>query len=395
MEYVHTQDFKGAFDLLLTRKFFKEGKLMTHFNEEGCETKLFTPGPVYVPQRVRKELAKPNDTHRSDPYHELHESVKKRLQELLHTDNDCLIFCCSATGVMETAVRNLLGTDDKGLFLSCGAFGERWIKIASKNGKHFDVARVDKGEGFTPEKVKEALSRADYTAVFIQSNETSTGVYNWKLPEIAPIVKDSDAFLAVDDTSGMAGMDLNTDELGIDIRLASVQKAFALPPGLAVAAVSDPVFEKAATVDQQGHYFDLTYFRKKSKQNETPTTPPIPHIRALNAQLHYILEEEGLESRFNRHKHLADQVRNWAKDIGFELFSKLGFRSNTVSCIRNNLELSVEKMVSRLLDHGYRIVNGYGDLSGETFRIGHMGELTVSMVDEMLGELTTIVNSMK
>lgn len=368
---------------------------MTHFNEKGCQTQLFTPGPVYVPERIRKELAKPNDTHRSDPYHELHKSVKEKLQTLLHTSDDCLLFCSSATGVMETAVRNLLGKNDKGLFLSCGAFGERWTTIARKNGKNYDVKRVDKGTGFTPEATKDALAQDEYTTVFMQSNETSTGVYNKKIDEIAPIIKDSGALLAVDDTSGMAGIDLKTDKLGIDIRLASTQKAFALPPGLAVASVSEAAFDKAENIENKGHYFDLTYFRKKSGQNETPTTPPIPQIRALNAQLTHMIEKEGLEDRFERHKKLGDKVRNWAKKRGFNMFSKAGFRSDTVSCIENNLGLNIQKMVKQLLDRGYRIVNGYGNLAGDTFRIGHMGEVTTRMLDEMLPELTKIVKELQ
>ncbi|NIQ06020.1 MAG: alanine--glyoxylate aminotransferase family protein [Candidatus Korarchaeota archaeon] len=368
---------------------------MLHFNEEeGSQIKLFTPGPVHVPKRILNEMAKPNDTHRSEPYHELHRRVKEKLQTLLHTKNDCLIFTSSATGVMETAVRNLLRTDEKGLFLSCGAFGERWIKIATKNGKSFDVQRVEKGRGFTSEVVKDALSQEDYAVVFMQSNETATGVYNTKIDEIAPLIKDSGALLAIDDTSGMAGIDMDVDALGVDIRLASVQKAFALPPGLAVASISNAAYEKAKEVEHQGHYFDLTYFRKKSHQNETPTTPPIPHIRALNAQLTYILEEEGMDNRFKRHQRLAETVRRWVKDMGFEMFSHSGFRSNTVSCIKNTLNLDVGTMVKMLLDHGYRIVNGYGDLSGKTFRMGHMGELTTTMLEEMLHELTEVVEEL-
>lgn len=368
---------------------------MVHFNEEGSQLKLFTPGPVHVPERIREELAKPNDTHRSQPYHDLHKSARKYLQQLLHTQEDCLIFTSSATGVMEAAVRNLIKREEKALFLSCGAFGERWIKIARKNGKDFDVVRVEKGRAFTADIVKKALSQDEYAIVFMQGNETSTGVYNTKLDEIAPLVKDSGALLAVDDTSGMAGIDINVDELDLDVCLASVQKAFALPPGLAVSSISTAAYEKAEEVENRGHYFDFSYFRKKSRENETPTTPPIPQIRALNAQLKYIIEQEGLENRIKRHEKLAERVQEWVQDLGFKMFSKPGFRSNTVSCIENSLDIDIAQMVQRMLERGYRIVNGYGDLAGRTFRIGHMGEITIEMVNAMLDELTEVVERLR
>ena len=100
------------------------------YDPEGQKIKLFTPGPVYVPDWVLTELAKPNDTHRSNPYRELHALVKAKMQKLLHTQNDILIWTNSATGIMEACVRNLIGPEDKAIFFPCGAFGERWAFIS-------------------------------------------------------------------------------------------------------------------------------------------------------------------------------------------------------------------------------------------------------------------------
>jgi len=366
-----------------------------HLNKEkGSQLKLFTPGPVFVPERIRAELSKPNDTHRSQPYEEMHEKATQKLQELLFTDNECFIFTSSATGIMEACMRNLLKDDEKGLIFSAGAFGDRWYDIGLANGKDVHKESIEWGKAVKPEIVKEALSKENYSVVFLQSNETSTGVYN-PLDELIPLIKESGALVCVDATSSMAGIKLEVDKLGIDVCLASVQKCFALPPGLAVASISDQALEQSETVESRGYYFDFQNMLKKNKKHQTPTTPPIPQIRALLAQLEYIIEEEGLEERFKRHKMLAKRTKIWVRDISLDMFSEDGFESNTVSTIRNSLDLNISELLTRMLVKGYRIVNGYGQLADKTFRIGHMGEITLKELEEMLKVLTDIISELR
>jgi len=367
-----------------------------HFNKEkGSQLKLFTPGPVHVPERVLKEMAKPNDTHRSKPYSEMHQMATEGLQKLLYTKNECLLFTSSATGIMEACVRNLVKDDEKALFFSIGAFGDRWYEIGVSNGKNSVKETVEWGKAITSEIAQDTLNKDKYSVVLIQANETSTGVYN-PINKIAPIVKDSGALLCVDATSSMAGVKLEVDKLDIDICLASVQKCFALPPGLAVCSVSDAAIAKAEQVKNRGLYFDLIDLHKRHiAKHQTPTTPPIPQIRGLTAQLDYILNEEGLEKRFERHEQLAKLTRTWASNNNLEMLPEKGYESNTVSTIKNSLDLDIPKMVSMLLDKGYRIVNGYGQLVNKTFRIGHMGEIQLNDLEEMLEGLTEIISMLK
>lgn len=362
-----------------------------HFNKEkGSRLMLFTPGPVHVPERVLKELAKPNDTHRSKPYSEMHQIATEGLQKVLYTKNECLIFTSSATGVMEACVRNLVKDDEKALFLSIGAFGDRWYNIGVSNGKNSIKEGVEWGKAITPEFAQEAMNKDKYSVVFIQANETSTGVYN-PIDKVVPIIKDYGTLVCVDATSSMAGVKVEVDKLGIDICLASVQKCFALPPGLAVCSVSDNAFEKAEQVKNRGLYFDVLEMKKRNAKHQTPTTPPIPQIRGLTAQLDYILNKEGLDKRFERHEQLGKRTRMWVRDINLEMFPEKGYESNTVSTINNSLNLDISKMVSMLLEKGYRIVNGYGQLVDKTFRIGHMGEISLEDLEKMLKVLTDII----
>ena len=207
-------------------------------------------------------MAKANDTHRSKPYSEMHKIVTDGLQKLLYTKNECLIFTSSSTGIMEACVRNLVKEDEKGLFFSIGAFGDRWYEIGVTNGKNSVKEGVEWGNPITPEFAQEALNKDKYAVVFIQANETSTGVYN-PIDEVAPIIKDSGALLCIDATSSMAGVKIEVDKLGIDVCLASVQKCFALPPGLAVCSISDAAVEKAEQVKNRGLYFDFIGLKKR------------------------------------------------------------------------------------------------------------------------------------
>jgi len=366
-----------------------------HFNKEkGSQLTLFTPGPVHVPERVLKELSKPNDTHRSKPYSEMHQIATEGLQRLLYTKNECLISTSSATGVMEACVRNLINDDEKALFLSIGAFGDRWYDIGISNGKNAIKEGVEWGHAITGEFAKEVMDRDNYSVVLIQANETSTGVYN-PVDKVVPILKDYGALVCVDATSSMAGVKVEVDKLGIDVCLASVQKCFALPPGLAVCSVSDAAFEKAETVKDRGFYFDFIGLKKSNAKHQTPTTPPIPQIRGLTAQLDYILNEEGLEKRFERHEQLGRRTREWVHEMNLKMFPEKGYESNTVSTISNSLNLDIPKMISMLLEKGYRIVNGYGNLVNKTFRIGHMGEINLNDLEKMLKVLTEIIKELK
>lgn len=344
---------------------------------------MFTPGPVKVTERVLSELSKPNDTHRSNPYYELHAQTCSRLQQLLYTKNDVLLFASSGTGVMEACVQNLLAPGEKGLFLTCGAFGDRWVEIARSHGKAFEQLEFPWGTAVRPDAVKEALEGGDYPVAFVQFNETSTGVRN-PLEKIAPVVKEGGALLCVDAVSGMAGMKIDVDAWGIDVCLASTQKCFGLPPGMAVASVSEAAYEKAEGVEHRGYYFDLLVLRRYGQKNQTPNTPPIPLIRALNAQLRHVLEVEGLENRFARHAALGERVRKWAAEEGLEMYSEDGSHSDTVAAISNTRNVDLAKFVANVEARGYRIVNGYGSLAGKNFRVGFMGDVQLDELEELL-----------
>ena len=149
--------------------------------------------------------------------------------------------------------------------------------------------------------------------------------------------------------------------------------------------------EKAATIPYRGYYLDFLLAKKYNDKNQTPSTPAIPQIFALNAQMDHILNEEGLENRWARHIRLAEIVRKWALDSGFTLFPEKGYESRTLTCIKNDKGISVAALNKELGKRGAVISNGYGDLKEKTFRIAHMGDVTEPEIRELLGWIDEIL----
>jgi predicted phosphoserine aminotransferase len=350
--------------------------------------KLFIPGPTEVNEDVRKELARPVISHRGKEFAQLFSEVVPKIQKLLYTKNKIFLSTSSATGLMEAAVRNTVSK--KCLNLTCGAFSEKWAEITSKNGKANEIASIEWGKAVKPDVVRERLETGEFDTVTLVHNETSTGVMN-PLEEIASVVKDfPDVVLCVDAVSSMGGVKIEADRLGIDVCLASVQKCLALPPGFAIASVSDKAMERAKTVENRGHYFDFLANFEKYEKNQTLTTPSIPHIYALNVQLDRIFKE-GVENRFERHRKMAERCKNWATGRGFELFAEKGYESNTVTCISNNKGIDLDVLTEKLAKKGKEISNGYGKLKGKTFRIAHMGDIQPDELNELLEDIDGIL----
>jgi len=350
--------------------------------------RLFTPGPTQVRAEILKELATPQIYHRAPEFSELYARIQPKLQQLLYTKKPVLLFTSSSTGAMESAITNLVAK--RCLNLVNGAFSKRWHEITVGNGVPCDAFEIAWDVAIKPEMVDEQLATGRYDAVTLVFNETSTGMLN-PLEGISEIVRRyPDVLLLVDAVSGMAGVRIDTDAWNIDFVLAGVQKAFALPAGLAVAAVSERALERAKTVPPRSYYFSLPLMHKSHLKNQTPSTPAIPHLFALDAQLDDMLEE-GIESRFARHARMAAEVQRWAKEH-FDIYPEPGYWSPTVTCIKNTRNIDAAALIKRLRDeYNLLISSGYGDLKGKTFRIAHMGDTQLDEVQGVLRAAETVL----
>lgn len=350
--------------------------------------KLFIPGPTHVRDKILQAQAMPMIGHRASDYQELQKAVMPKLQQLLYTQQRVYLYACSSTGMMEGSVRQ--ASTRRVLNTACGAFSKRWHQITVDNGIPCDLLEVPMGQAITPELVDEALSKGDYDAITLVMNETSTGVMN-PVRETAALIHEKypDVLILVDAVSCMAGVKIEFDAWGLDVCLAGVQKCFALPPGLTVCAVSDRARERARSVPHAGHYFSYAQMDKKYDAYQTPATPAISLIQALNVQMDDILAE-GLENRWQRHKEMAAVVQDWARKH-FALYSDERYLSLTVTNIANTRGISVADLNKELRKRGAMISNGYGDLKEKCFRIAHMGDLQMEDIRWLLAQIEDIL----
>ena len=346
--------------------------------------RLFIPGPVKVDDDVLQQMARPTLGHRAKEYSQLHGETVEMLKKVLFTDQYVFLSTSSGSGIWEAAIRNCVGPDEKVLATCCGAFSDKWADVATACGRDVDVLQVEWGQAVTPEMIDEKLSAGKYAAITLVYNETSTGLTN-PVDEISRMMKEKypDVLVFVDAVSGMVGLPLKFDELGWDVAFASVQKAFAIPPGFTVAAVSKRAVEKSKNVPGRGYYFNFELWAKSDAKNQTLVTPSIQHVYALHYQCEKLVKE-GMENVWQRHKQMGDFVRGWAKQK-FELFPPEQYASNTLTTVRNTRGIKVADVIAAVQQkHGTIFGNGYGKLKEQTFRIAHMGDITMDDLRDLL-----------
>jgi aspartate aminotransferase-like enzyme len=350
--------------------------------------KYFVPGPTWVRPEIRQEMARPMIGHRSAEFKELFASINADLKTLFGTKQDTFVITASGTGVMQAALENCVAR--RVLVTTCGAFSERWYNIAESLG--YEVDRLDAGWGKTidPEELGDHLARhrAHYDAVTITHNETSTGVTN-DVAALAAVVREEtpDTLVLVDAVSSLGGIPVTFDEWGVDVCLASVQKCIALPPGITVVATSSQAITRAKKHPYRGTYFDFVNYKEKADEDTVPSTPSVGHFFALQMQLHHMLHEEGLEARYERHRRMRDLVIERTGRYA-KLVSDPQHLSASVTALAPILSSDVIR--AEMKKRGYTLGGGYGIWKDTTFRIGHMGDISIQDLTTMLDELDVV-----
>ena len=354
--------------------------------------KLFIPGPVDVRPEVLAKMSSPMISHRGKAATELGKDVCTKLQKVFGTKNPIVLSTTSGSGLMEAAIKCC--TIKGAAVFSIGAFGDRWYKMATACGVPADKFRAEDGQATCPKQVDEALATGKYDVVTITHNETSVGIMN-PIKEIAAVVKKyPEVVFCVDTVSSMGGTDVPVDELGIDICITSTQKCLGCPPGMSAASISKKAYDRAKTVPNRGLYLDIVEIYDKVVEDDKyqyPSTPSLSHMYALQEELTYMLETEGLANRYARHEEMAKFIRAWANKH-FEVFSDEKYLSPTLTTIKNTKGISISDLNKKLAEKGIEISNGYGSLKEKTFRISHMADMTMedmklvtSAIEEVLG----------
>ena len=353
--------------------------------------RLYNPGPINVSDDTFAAMSAAMIGHRGNDFVKLYEDIHPKLQALFGKGGPVYLCTSSAWGVMEASVRNL--TQKKVLNCCNGAFSDKWLNVSERCGVEAEALTAEWGTPISPSNLNDALSSGEFDLVTLVHNETSTGVMN-PLNEIAEVVsKYPDVLLVVDTVSSFSATPINTKENEIDVVLTGSQKALALPPGLDLFTVSDKALERAKSTPDRGYYFDFLEFHKNWEKMMTPSTPCMSLLYGLQHQLNMIFNE-GVDERYARHIRLNSMVHDWVEQNNFQHFAPDGYRSKSLTCVANNLNIDVPSWISAMRDKYSLIINGgYGKIKGTTFRISNMGDETDESIAYMLDAITDTLPS--
>lgn len=356
---------------------------------------LLSPGPTSIPPEVLQAMARPIIHHRVADYERLATEVVEGIKYVFQTKNDVYVFAASGTGGMEATVVNTLSPGDTALVASTGVFGDRWAKILNIFGVRVEKITVEWGWPVDPLAIKEKLeANPQIKAVFTTLTETSTGIVN-DISTIGTIVEDYPAVLVVDAISGLGGVNLPTDEWQVDVVVAGSQKAFMIPPGIAMVSVSEKAKKAYDGSRLPKFYWDFAIYGKASPIN--PFTPPVSLMFALQESLRQI-RSEGLENIFRRHQLLARAARAGVEALGLELFNRRA-PADVVTVIKVPERVDGIALFKHIRDnYGITMAGGQDKLRGKILRIAHMGYvdkfdiiMAISALEMSLTELGYLV----
>jgi serine---pyruvate transaminase len=336
---------------------------------------LMTAGPTPLPPAVSQAMAQPMLYHRAPAFVPVYARALERLKLVFQTSGDVLLFASSGSGALESAVANLVRPGEPALVASCGKFGERWADLCDAYGAETIHWETEWGLKVDPAELDRRLAENEgVEVVFVTASETSTGVLN-DVRELTEVVHRHGALIAVDAVSAMGAVPLPQDEWGVDVVVAGSQKALMSPPGLAFASPNEVALERAASLPGRRHYFDwgATVSGQRKEPPDSPFTPAVGLVQALDVALG-LIEEEGLEAVYERHRLLGRATREAARALDLDLLGEPDENANVVTAIRLPDTINGGAVPKTMRDRfGVTIAGGQGRLKGRIARIAHCG----------------------
>jgi alanine-glyoxylate transaminase/serine-glyoxylate transaminase/serine-pyruvate transaminase len=339
---------------------------------------LMIPGPTNVAPSVLSSLARPTGSHVGSAFADI---LKQTVDDLGHIFNTkkSLILPLAGTGTLgsEVALANVLEPGDRVLAVSNGYFAERLADVATVMGARVDKLQVPWGSIANPGEVDEKLASKNYKALIVVHVDTSTGAAN-PIEELGKATSKNDVLFIVDAVCSLGGMNIESDNWGIDVCFTGSQKALGVPPGLAIISFGPKAQE--AREDRKApigtYYGDL---KRWAPAIEDPTkyfaTHPVNMIYALHQSCRMILSE-GLNARFTRHSILAEAFREAMKAMGLRLLCRENDSASTLTVVHYP-EAVKDSDFRRTIAEKYGIIvaGGLGPLSQKVFRVGHLGNV--------------------
>ena len=345
------------------------------------EKLLLIPGPSPVHPRIIHSLAQPTVSHVGP---EMVEELPKALDNLKKIvfceKGEAFIIAGAGTLAMEMALLNTLASGEKALIISQGYFGSRMAEICGSFGLDYDILESTWGRAVLPEELSKRLAGGDYRIVVATHVDTATGACA-PVRDYAEVLKRRDLLFIVDGVCATGGIEERMDDWGIDVVFTAAQKCFGVPPGLAVLVLSERAMGKRIRMERiPAYYSDLLRWLPIMKDPAKYfSTPCVNEIRAFYESTLIVLEE-GLEPRFGRHIRTARALRSGLETLGFTFFTQKEFLAATLSVFKYPPGVEDKRFRSLYYENGVVVAGGLGETAGKVFRMGHMGNLSLSQV---------------
>ncbi|MDW8032986.1 MAG: alanine--glyoxylate aminotransferase family protein [Aquificaceae bacterium] len=354
------------------------------------QERIFTPGPVELPERVRESLGRQIIHHRTEEFRRAFLELRELFKRLMDDPSENFVFfTASGTGAMESAVLNFFREGEKVLVVKGGKFGERWLKLAHHWGLKPLAYEVEWGKSADPQRIRELLrENPDCRGVLFQISETSTGAYH-PAEDIGSVCKEFDVLCVADAITALGVYYIKPALWALDVVVGGSQKGFLLPPGLSTLWFSEKAEKRLV---DRAFYFSLKKELSKQREGQTAWTPAISLILAMKESLQMLLEE-GMESVEKRHRAISEGTLRAMEVLGLKRFAHIP--SISVSAISSERSEDIRRELLRL---GIRVAGGQDELKGRIFRISHMGMdpkdglMLVGMVEVTLKRLGFDVN---
>jgi 2-aminoethylphosphonate-pyruvate transaminase len=336
--------------------------------EEAPAYVLLNPGPINVSDRVHQALAAcPDLCHREPEYLDMQGRVREKLLRAfgVEKDYDAILLTGSGTAAMEAMLISCTGTGV--LIVDNGVYGDRFVQIAEAYAIPNRRFQTDWFSRPSLEDLKRAL-KPEHDTIAIVHHETTTGLLN-DLPAIAAFAKETNRRLLVDGVSGLAGETFDFAKVAPEAVCCTANKCVQGLPGIAFVLA-----KKGAKLRRRSLYFDLGNARESQGRGDTPFTPAIQIVAALEAALDELIEET-VPGRISRYKKASTAIRKTLDSLGLEMMLPKALRSNTITSIRLPEGVTYAQVHDRMKEDGFVIYGGQGDLKKTAFRVANMGAI--------------------
>ncbi len=352
---------------------------------------LQIPGPTNVPDRVLRALSRPTIDHRGPEFAHLVLEVLEKIKRIFQTSGPVVVFPSSGTGAWEAALVNTLSPGDKVLMFETGHFATLWHNMARQLGLEVEFVPGDWRRGVVPQAVEDKLTDdRDHRikSVMVVHNETSTGVTS-RIPLIRQAIDRAGhpALLMVDTISSLASIEYRHEAWHVDVTISCSQKGLMLPPGLGFNAISAKALTASNSAGFKRSYWSWKEMLANNERGFFPYTPATNLLYGLHEAIQ-MLEEEGLENVFERHRRHGEAARRAVRKWGLELLCENEAEySNSLTAVLMPKGFSADDFRRVVLENfNLSLGNGLGKVADKVFRIGHLGDFNdLSLVGTLAG----------